>query len=109
MDIMKEFEEYLPKWAEEKMQPIPTQEHPDRWSLAWSDFIKEHLSQKRDELVQDYLNMQFKTVGDRKREKAKKKQAEEQVVETPVEPVEQEEPKQEKQSAWDRIQSMLEN
>jgi hypothetical protein len=106
MDIIKEFEEYLPKWAEEKMQPIPTQEHPDRWSMAWNDFINEHLSQKRDELVQDYLNMQFKTVGDRKREKAKKAQAEEVVAEIPVK---QEEPKQEKQSAWDRIQSMLDS
>ena len=43
MDLMKEFEEYLPKWAEEKMQPIPTQEHTERWNIAWGDFLKEHL------------------------------------------------------------------
>ena len=105
MDIMKEFEEYLPKWSEEKMQPIPTQEHMDRWSIAWSDFVKERLAEKHDEMVDEYLNMQYKTVGERKAEKAKA-QADTEVVEEPIEEIA--EPVVEvKTSSWDRVQAIL--
>ena len=110
MDLMKEFEEYLPKWAEEKMQPIPTQEHTERWNIAWGDFLKEHLSEKYDEMANEYLNMQYKTVGERNLElQARKKSAEkvaEEVVEETVEPVEVvKEPV--KQSSWEKVQAIL--
>lgn len=61
MDVMKEFENYLPKWSEEKMQPIPTRKHMDKWNIAWRDFIKEYMQPRWHELAEEYRSMQFKT------------------------------------------------
>lgn len=61
MDIMQEFEHYLPRWSNEKHLPIPTKKHPDRWYEAWSDFLNEVLTPRYEELQTDYLNMQYKT------------------------------------------------
>ena len=74
MDIMKEFEEYLPIWSEEKMLPIPTIKHPDRWAVAWGDFIKEVITPRKQELIDDYTAMKFKTVGMAEKEKREKEQ-----------------------------------
>ena len=97
MDMFKEFEEYLPRWSEEKMQPMPTKEHPDRWSIAWKDFVNEVLTPRREELVADYLAMKFKTKGD-----AMKKEVKEDVVETSS----VEEPVKEL-SEWEKVQALL--
>lgn len=94
MDFMKEFKEYLPKWSEEKMQPIPTEDTPDRWSLAWKDFMNEYLSTKRDEIIAEYKAMKFKTKGDLKKE--------------PVKEVVEEIPKNEPElSEWEKVKAML--
>ena len=76
MDIMKEFEEYLPIWSEEKMLPIPTIKHPDRWAVAWGDFIKEVITPRKQELIDDYTAMKFKTVGMAEKEKREKEREE---------------------------------
>lgn len=110
MDIFKEFEEYLPQWSEEKHLPIPTQEHMDRWAIAWDDFVKEHLVKKRKELVQSYKDMQYKTVGDAKREKMVSEEIVEplQVVMSPSEEVVQPvEPFGEELSPWEQVQAIL--
>ena len=102
MDFMKEFEAYLPKWAEQKMQPIPTRDHPDRWSLAWKDFVTEELTKRKDEIIEEYRNMKFKTVGDVRREKkAATEKVSEQVELLP-------EPKEEKPlTEWEKVQAMM--
>ena len=61
MDFMKEFEEYLPKWSEEKHKPIPTRKHMDKWTEAWQDFLSEHLTEKYHEISAEYKNMKLKT------------------------------------------------
>ena len=73
---MKEFEEYLPIWSEEKMLPIPTIKHPDRWAVAWGDFIKEVITPRKQELIDDYTAMKFKTVGMAEKEKREKEREE---------------------------------
>jgi len=96
MDFMKEFEEWLPKWSEEKGQPIPTEENADRWSVAWRDFVNEYLAEKKDEIVSEYKNMKFKTRADLKT-KPVVKQVEPEVVEEPVKEL----------SEWEKVQAML--
>ena len=62
MDIIKEFEEeYLPRWSEEKMQPIPTREQSERWYIAWQDFMNEVLTKKYSEVNHFYTNMEYKS------------------------------------------------
>lgn len=100
MDIMKLFEEYLPKWSEEKMQPIPTAEHPDRWAVAWTDFQKEFLPTIKDELIADYKNMQLKTYGDLKKKKKKIVKSED------VEPIPEKQEEKEL-SEWEKVQRFL--
>ena len=95
MDIMKLFEEYLPKWSEENMQPIPTMEHPDRWAIAWRDFQNTYLKEHHKEIVEFYKNMQFKTVGDLEREQEEEVEEEEPVVE------------EKEESEWDRVRKFL--
>lgn len=61
MDILQEFEEYLPTWSNEKHLPIPTKQHMDRWYEAWQDFLNEVLIPRYEELQKSYLSMQYKT------------------------------------------------
>lgn len=97
MDFMKEFEEWLPKWSEEKGQPIPTEENADRWSVAWRDFVNEYLAEKKDEIVAEYKNMKFKTRGDLKTKKVEPVEVKEEVAEEPVKEM----------SEWEKVQAML--
>ena len=61
---MKLFEEYLPRWSNEKHLPIPTQKHMDRWMVAWADFVKDELpkyyEQRRLEYQQVILSLPMK-------------------------------------------------
>lgn len=59
-DINKMFEEYLPIWSEIHHQPIPTMKNPDKWYIAWMDFMNEVLIPKHSEIKQDYLNIILK-------------------------------------------------
>ena len=97
MDILKEFEDYLPRWSEEKHQPIPTKKHMDRWYKAWNDFVQEVLKDKYDEMCDMYRHIQLKHKG--QYIEAQPIQQEEPVVEG----VKQEEP----QTEWDRVQKYL--
>lgn len=63
-DLLKEFEEYLPRWSNEKHQPIPTRAHMDRWYIAWNDFVKEELIKHYDDFVNEYKSLQLKTDDD---------------------------------------------
>lgn len=110
MDILQMFEEYLPRWSEEKHQPIPTKEHMDRWYIAWNDFIKEVMTPQWDTYKQEYLDMELKTHADDILEQQQvdlnQLQAElnkQQIVE-PVEPIEVE---QAKESDWEKVQRLL--
>ena len=64
MDIEKEFQAYLPEWAEKHCQPVPTLSHKDRWSVAWKDFLNDRIVPRKKEIISEYKSMQFKTVGD---------------------------------------------
>lgn len=106
MDIMQAFNDYLPIWSEQKMQPIPTQEHMDRWVLAWKDFQNEYLAEHYQEVADAYKSMAYKTQGDIKREERQAeldKRIEEMNAKTELEPIE--EPKV--MSEWERVQQML--
>jgi len=99
MDFMEEFEKWLPEWSEKKMQPIPTRDHPDRWSIAWHDFMTEYLAEKKDEIIAEYKAMQFKTKADLEKK-------EEEVEEEDIEPIlEPESPKP--LTEWEKVQAML--
>ena len=101
MDVMKLFEEYLPIWSEEKMQPIPTPDHPDRWALAWKDFQNSYLKDHYDELCQEYKNMTFKTRGMQEKEK----NIQVNKIDTSPQIIPKDEPII---SEWDKIKKMLE-
>lgn len=113
MDIMKEFEEYLPIWSEEKHQPIPTMKHMDRWSVAWIDFVNEHLIKRKKELIGDYKSMEFKTRGELLDEKTTEEEEIEEIVEDTeevIEPVADEHTvsvEDTKASEWERVRKML--
>lgn len=105
MDIMKEFENWLPKWSEEKMQPIPDREHPDRWAVAWKDFQNEFLRENHDKLVEEYKSMTLKTHGMLEKEKKEKEREERQKQrEQELESVQEEE---KSMSEWEKVQAML--
>jgi len=59
MDLLKEFEEYLPRWSDEKHLPIPTKKHMDRWYRAWNDFVKEELEPRWDAIRQEYKTLKL--------------------------------------------------
>ena len=46
MDVLSLFEEFLPNWAKQNNEPIPTK-NTDRWYLAWHDFVKTELNSLR--------------------------------------------------------------
>jgi len=101
-DVMQLFQEYLPKWAEEKMQPMPTEEFPDRWTEAWKDFVNEVLTANYDERVEQYKAMNYKTKGMVRKEKIQKKREEEEKA------VEQSANEPEKPlTEWERVQQYL--
>ena len=105
MDVMKEFKKYLPIWSEQKMQPIPTEEHPDRWAIAWKDFINEYMPSKYNQMVEEYKNMKLKTYGMAKKEKLLKEiepEVEEEIKEEPIIEV------SEKLTEWDKIKKLME-
>lgn len=95
MDILKEFENYLPKWSEEKHLPIPTKQQADRWNVAWSDFVKDFLNPNYKELAQEYKNMQLKPKD--YVETVEEEEEEEQI----------EEPVQEQLSDWELVQKFM--
>ena len=97
MDVLKEFEEYLPRWSEEKHQPIPTKKHMDRWYKAWNDFVQEVLKDRYQEMCDMYRNMPVKRKG----------QYIEPQVESVQEPIEEEVKVEEPQSEWERVQKYL--
>ena len=101
-DLLKQFEEYLPRWSNEKHQPIPTKKHMDRWYIAWNDFVKEELSKHYTEHVQEFKNLQLKTQDDEYFED------EYEIVEEPQQDLD--EPIVEKQlSPWERVQAKRKN
>ena len=97
IDFIKEFKEYLPKWCEKKMLPMP-KEGSDKWNMAWYDFMKEELNPRWEEIANSYKQMRFKT----KEEAAQEKQ---QQAIPPVQEIEEveEQPK----SEWERVQELL--
>lgn len=102
MDVMKLFEEYLPRWSNEKHLPIPTQKHMDKWMVAWNDFTNEELPKYYEERRQEYLNMRIKT---------KEMMIEEQRQQRELElnkQVEKEEKVEEKPlTEWDKVRKLL--
>lgn len=99
---MKLFEEYLPRWSNEKHLPIPTQKHMDRWMVAWADFVKDELPKYYEQRRLEYLNMRIKT---KEMMLAEQRQQREVALNT-VEEVE-EVKKPEPQTAWDRVRKLL--
>lgn len=98
---MKMFEEYLPKWSEEKNQPIPTMDQMDRWSVAWKDFQNTVLREKHDDIAEEYKSMQLKTYDMLEKEKRKKKKEE-------IKKQEEKETVEEDQlSEWEKVQKYL--
>jgi len=95
MDILKEFDKFLPGWAEKNLKPIPTP-NSDNWNLAWASFTKEFLNPHWDEIAQDYKNMQYKTSN----------------ISIPITPIQNEiEPEEieeePEKSDWEKVQELL--
>lgn len=98
MDLIQEFYDYLPKWSEENMQPIPDEDHPDRWAAAWKDFQNTYLKEHHEEIVEYYKSMTLKTVGMQKKEQKQKEQPKQDYFEEVVEEL----------SEWEKVKKMLE-
>ena len=104
MDVMKLFEEYLPRWSNEKHLPIPTTKHMDRWLIAWGDFMKEELPKHYDERRQEYINMRIKTKDMMLAEEREQREVElNKQVEEEAKEIKEEKP----QSEWDKIRKLL--
>lgn len=103
MDLLKEFEEYLPRWSEEKHLPIPTKQHMDRWYRAWKDFVDEELTQRWGELKDDYMNLKLYNPDEPPVETEEEEEVEEDIEQKESE-IEQEEPQP--TNAWEEIQAL---
>ena len=95
---LKEFEDYLPRWSDEKHLPIPTQQHMDRWYVAWNDFVNEVLKEKYSDVVDMFYNI---PIGKPTKETVDKKEP---IKEEPT-PV-QKEP-QKPMTEWERVQMLM--
>lgn len=109
MNIMDLFKEYLPIWAEENMQPIPTDDHPDRQALAWKDFQYKYLPKYYEEMDQEYKNMRLKTrdMKKKEKEKANKSVKKENKTQKTEESTQKQETKSCELSEWEKIQKLL--
>lgn len=113
MDLMKEFEAYLPKWSEDKHKPIPTKQHMNRWYEAWNDFVKEVLSVRWESLKDEYLSLKLKSRDyDYDYDEADSVQEEDPNIEEfediiPEEAGTQDEPKEEPMTEWERVQKIM--
>lgn len=103
MDLLKEFEAYLPRWSDEKHLPIPTKQHMGRWYEAWNDFVKEELAPRWESLRDEYKSLKLKGLDDEPEEESTESIEEsEEVIEQVEEPVEEQQ-----ESSWDRVQKMM--
>ena len=104
MNVLSLFEEFLPNWAKQNNQPIPTK-NTDRWYLAWHDFVKTELNSKWLQISQEYKNMQFKTSHDLRQELLQK-QLEKQTEQIAEKEVPNTEPVL---SDWEKVQQLRKN
>lgn len=105
MDLAKEFEEYLPRWSEEKHQPIPTKQHMERWYQAWDDFVKEELAPRWESLRNEYKSLKLKGMDE---------EVEEVTEEEPEEVVEEvnhveEIRNDENLTEWEKVQKLMDD
>ena len=89
MDILKAFKEDLPKWCNEKKQPMP-KENSNKWYVAWYDFTRTYLKDHYEEIAQDYKNMTLKTTYE---------------IKQPIIEIEEEIPVE--KSDWEKVQEYL--
>ena len=67
MDIIKSFNEYLPKWCEQNNKPIPKDGATNKvWQQAWESFMKTELVNSWEQNKQEYWNMQLLTKHEQK-------------------------------------------
>ena len=107
MDLMKEFEAYLPKWSNDKHLPIPTKEHMDRWYRAWGDFVKEELEPRWDNIREEYKSLRLYNPDEPMEEvEEETEETQEEIEESEiVEEVVEEEPA----NSWEEIQKIMKN
>lgn len=104
MDLMKEFEAYLPRWSDEKHLPIPTKQHMDRWYRAWNDFVKEELEPRWENIRAEYKTLKLYNPDEPEivEEEPEIEQEETQeVAET------EKEPTPEPKNSWEEIQEIM--
>jgi hypothetical protein len=95
MDLMKEFETYLPEWARENNKPIPKIDSMNKvWGMAWESFLKEKLVPQWENIKQEFLDIELMT-----RKNIKKKQADIEILE--------EEESEEQLSGWEKVKKHL--
>ena len=94
MDILKEFELYLPQWAETNKKPIPDVNTINKlWTAAWESFMKERLMEDWQQRKESFLSMQLLT-----KTEMKKREKEKEISQILDEDMTTEEP-----SGWDKI------
>lgn len=107
MDLLKEFEEYLPRWSNEKHLPIPTKQHMDRWYRAWNDFVKEELEPRWEKIRTEYKSLDLYHQEDELYAEDIDDTAEPEIEETQEEPEETEEVEQQEKNSWAAIQKIM--
>lgn len=95
MDLMKEFELYLPVWAKENNKPIPKIDSINKiWGMAWESFLKEKLIPQWESRKEEFLAIELMS-----RRNMKKKQDNVELIE--------ELESMEEMSAWEKVKKHL--
>ena len=96
MDLMKEFELYLPEWAEQNNKPIPNINKMNKlWTAAWESFMKDKLIGDWQQRKDAFMSIQLLTKTEmKKRERQKNLQ---ESLESNVE----------QPSGWDKIKKYM--
>lgn len=92
MDVITEFEKYLPEWAHKKHYPVPKKKDK-HWQEAWLNFMQEVLVPQWDEFKDYYNNIPVLTKTEERKLKLQDKNK---LQET-----------KENESSWDKIQQFL--
>ena len=98
MDILKEFEEFLPKWCHENHLPKPPIGKQNKvWRKGWQAFMDTYLKEHYDEIREEFLNIKVLT----------RKELERQLKEEKENKLKQKQEVEEEETSWERVQQLL--
>ena len=95
MNILEEFDKFLPVWCHENHLPKPPQGKMNKvWKQAWQAFMDTFLKEHYDEIREDFMNIKLLTKKELERQLKEEKENKKAEVEV-------------EDNAWGRIQELM--